>query len=312
MFFHIFGHIDTHHGRIVIEKKSRQSLCQLGLAHAGWPQEHEGPYRPVWILQARPGAANRVTDRGDVRLGYLFLQHMVAFAGFGFGHARFQPGNNAVHKHAGPREVTLALDAFEFAPRLIEFFLDLVRALDLALFRLPDGGKIGFLLLQFGKIRLELFQPVLGRLVGFLAQRLALDFQPNDPPVELIDRFQFGIDLRVQLGCGFIDQMDRLIGHEPVRDIAVRQGRGGDDRTVGNPHAMMDFVFFLEATQDGNCVFERRFRDENRLKPAGKRRVRFNMLAVFVQGGRADAMQLTARERRLQHVRGIHSPPVSD
>jgi hypothetical protein len=36
------------------------------------------------------------------------------------------------------------------------------------------------------------------------------------------------------------------------------------------------------------------------------------MLAVFVQGGRADAMQLTARERRLQHVRGIHSPPVSD
>jgi hypothetical protein len=134
MFFHIFGHIDTHHGRIVIEQKSRQSLCQLGLAYAGWPQEHEGPYRPVWILQARPGAANRVTDRGDVRLGYLFLQHMVAFAGFGFGHARFQPGNNAVHKHAGPREVTLALDAFEFAPRLIEFFLDLVRALDLALF----------------------------------------------------------------------------------------------------------------------------------------------------------------------------------
>ena len=94
-------------------------------------------------------------------------------------------------------------------------------ALDLALFRLPDGGKIGFLLLQFGKIRLELFQPVPGRLVGFLAQRLALDFQPNDPPVELIDRFQFGIDLRVQLGCGCIDQMDRLIGHEPVRDIAV-------------------------------------------------------------------------------------------
>ena len=40
IFLHMFGHIDTHHGSIVIEQKSRQSLCQLGLAYAGWSQEH--------------------------------------------------------------------------------------------------------------------------------------------------------------------------------------------------------------------------------------------------------------------------------
>lgn len=32
----------------------------------------------------------------------------------------------------------------------------------------------------------------------------------------------------------------------------------------------------------------------------------FDVLAVFVQRGGADAMQLTARQRRLEHVAGIH------
>ena len=46
--------------------------------------------------------------------------------------------------------------------------------------------------------------------------------------------------------------------------------------------------------------------DEDRLEAPGERGVLLDMLAVFVERGRADAMQLAARQRRLQQVGGIH------
>ena len=42
------------------------------------------------------------------------------------------------------------------------------------------------------------------------------------------------------------------------------------------------------------------------LEAALQRRVLLDVLAVFVQGGRADAAQLAAREHRLEHVGGVH------
>ena len=46
--------------------------------------------------------------------------------------------------------------------------------------------------------------------------------------------------------------------------------------------------------------------DEDRLEAPRQRRVLFDMLAVFVERGRADAMQFAARQRRLQQVGRIH------
>ena len=46
--------------------------------------------------------------------------------------------------------------------------------------------------------------------------------------------------------------------------------------------------------------------DEHRLEAPRQRRVLLDVLAVFVERGRADAMQLAARQRRLQQVGGVH------
>ncbi len=46
--------------------------------------------------------------------------------------------------------------------------------------------------------------------------------------------------------------------------------------------------------------------DQHLLEAALERGVLLDVLAVFVERGRADAMQLAARERRLQHVAGVH------
>ena len=52
----------------------------------------------------------------------------------------------------------------------------------------------------------------------------------------------------------------------------------------------------------------RRLRHEDRLEAPGESRILLDMLAVLVQRRGADAMELAAGQRRLQHVGGIHRP----
>ena len=68
----------------------------------------------------------------------------------------------------------------------------------------------------------------------------------------------------------------------------------------------MQLVFFLEAAQDRDRVLDRRLGDEDRLEAPRQRRVLLDMLAIFVERRRADAMQFAARQRRLQQVGGVH------
>ena len=68
----------------------------------------------------------------------------------------------------------------------------------------------------------------------------------------------------------------------------------------------MQLVFLLQPAQDRDGVLDRRLRHEDRLEAPGERRVLLHVLAIFVERGGADAMELAAGERRLQQVRGVH------
>ena len=70
----------------------------------------------------------------------------------------------------------------------------------------------------------------------------------------------------------------------------------------------MQLVFFLEAAQDRDGLRHAGLRHEDRLEAPGEGRILLDMLAVLVQRRGADAMELAAGERRLQHVGGIHRP----
>ncbi|MNJ29482.1 hypothetical protein D3C77_240510 [compost metagenome] len=69
---------------------------------------------------------------------------------------------------------------------------------------------------------------------------------------------------------------------------------------------MVDLVLLLEAAQDGHRVLDGRFGDEDRLEATGQGRVLLDVLAVFIQRGGADAVQLAARQGGLQEVGGVH------
>ena len=118
--------------------------------------------------------------------------------------------------------------------------------------------------------------------------------------------FRLGIDLHLQPRRRLVDEVDRLVGQEAVGDVAMRQRRRGDQRAVGDAHAVMRLVLVLEPAQDRDRVLDARLVDEDRLETARQRGVLLDVLLVFVERGGADAVQFAARQRRLEQVRGIH------
>ena len=69
---------------------------------------------------------------------------------------------------------------------------------------------------------------------------------------------------------------------------------------------MVDLVLLLQPTQNRDRVLDRRLAHEHRLEPPLERRVFLDVLAVLVQRRGTHDVQLTARQRRLQHVGRVH------
>ena len=113
-------------------------------------------------------------------------------------------------------------------------------------------------------------------------------------------------DLHPLAGRSLVDQVDRLVRQEAVGDVAVGQRGCRDDRRIGDAHAVMRLVSVLQAAQDRDRVLDGRLGDEHRLEAPRERRILLDMLAIFVERGRADTMQFAARQRGLQEVRSVH------
>ena len=114
------------------------------------------------------------------------------------------------------------------------------------------------------------------------------------------------VDLHADARRGLVDQVDRLVGQLAVADVAVRQRRGRDDRGIRDLDLVVHLVALLQAAQDRDRVLDRRLVDQHLLEAPLERGVLLDVFAVLVERRRADAMQLAARERGLQHVAGIH------
>ena len=114
------------------------------------------------------------------------------------------------------------------------------------------------------------------------------------------------VHLSLDHGAGFIHQVDGLIRQEPIGDIAVGQGSGGDQGVVADLDAVEDLVPLLQAAQDGDGVLNGRFIHLHRLEPAFQRGVLLDILAVLVQRRRTDAVQLAAGQHRFEQVARIH------
>ena len=188
------------------------------------------------------------------------------------------------------------MGALQFVTGGVKLLLDLLSPSQLVLLGLPFRGQRNAGLLELGEFLLEPLQPFVGRRIVLLLERFALDLELDDATVELVDLFGLGIHFHAPPTGGLIDEIDGLVGQESVRDVAVRQCRGGDDRTVGDANTVMKLVLLLQPAQDGNGVLDGRFRDEYGLETTGQRTVLLDMLAIFIECGGTDTMQLATRQ----------------
>ena len=104
---------------------------------------------------------------------------------------------------------------------------------------------------------------------------------------------------------GLVDEVDGLVGQVTVGDVADREVGGGVHRLVRDHDLVVLLVALADAHQDVDGLLERRLFDHDGLEPSLQRGVALDVLAVLVEGRRADALQLAARERRLEDVGGI-------
>ena len=121
-----------------------------------------------------------------------------------------------------------------------------------------------------------------------------------------VDLRRHAVDFHLDLGGGLVDEIDRLVGQEPIGHVPIAQRRGRDERRVLDADAVVDLVALLEPAQDRDRVLDRRLRDEHRLEAPLERGVLLDPLPVLVERRRADAAQLAARERGLEQVRRVH------
>ena len=211
----------------------------------------------------------------------------------------FRFGQIAVLQLRGLFEIVTLFGRFNIAVDLLDAFAQLLHAADSVLLIFPLGlhGVERFAL--FGQFLLQLRQPRLGKLVVLVLERCFLDLHLDDLAVDDVQLGRHGVHFRADHGAGLVNEVDSLVRQETVGDIAVTERRGSDDRVVCDLDAVEDLVPGLQTTQDGDGILHRRLLHQNGLEPALKRGVLFDILAVFVQRRRADAVQLAAREHRL-------------
>ena len=239
--------------------------------------------------------------------GDRLLHHLAGvFFGLDIGEPLLELGNPAIGQLARTLEFAAALCVGEFDAQAVEFAFQLLGVGELVLLRAPARGESRRFLLEVGEFLFQRLQPALRAGIAFLLQRLLLDLQPDDFPIHRIELFRLGIDLHLQPRRRLVHQIDGLVGQEAVGDIAVRQRGRRHQRGIGDADAVVLLVFVLQAAQDRNSVLDRRLRHEDRLEPARQRRILFDVLAIFVERGRADTMQFATRQRGLQQIRGVH------
>ena len=142
--------------------------------------------------------------------------------------------------------------------------------------------------------------------VLLLLERRLLDLELHDPAGDRVELLRHRVDLGADHRAGLVDEVDRLVGQEAVGDVAVRERRRRDQRGVLDPDAVVDLEALPQPAQDRDRVLDRRLVDHDRLEAALQCRILLDVLAVLVERGGADAVQLAARQHRLEHVAGVH------
>ena len=142
--------------------------------------------------------------------------------------------------------------------------------------------------------------------VLFLFDGFALNLKLDKAPVKLVHDFGLGVHLDFDFRRSLVNQVDGFVRQKSVSDVAMAQLCRSDDGRIGDIYIVVLFIALFQATQDGDRRFHTRFSHQYFLKSSLKSRIFFNVLSVFIQRSRTNAMQLPTGQCRFEHIACIH------
>ena len=141
-----------------------------------------------------------------------------------------------------------------------------------------------------------------------LQEHVLLADHPLDLPLQLLHLGGRGHRLEPRPARRLVDDVDGLVGKLPLGDVPVGQLHGGVDGGIGDLHPMVGLVLRAEALDDLDGLRHRWGPHDDGLETPLERPVLLDVLAVLVERGGADALDLAPGEGGLQHVRGVDRP----
>src|SRR5215218_9313816 len=280
---HVLGHVEPDHGVLVAEEVLGKGAGELGLADPGGAQEDERAARAVRVLYTGEGTPY---GAGDGLYGLVLpddapvqgVLHLQEACRLFLGHL--------LDRDAGPHRDDLGDLVLPYGDALL---LDLT---------LPPG------LLELAALgdELALGVPETRGLLELLAidGGLFLGAHRGEFLVDLLVVGRRGHGLYPHLGRRLVDEVDGLVGQEAVRDVSVAELRGGLERLVGDVYVVVGLVLLAQALEDELGLLDRGLADLDGLEAPLQGLVLLYVLAVLVYRSRADDLDLTARQRRLE------------
>ena len=282
---HELAHVQLDERLFAAKEELGQNFGQLRLADAGRAQEDEAADGALWILQPGASAPHRLADRLD-----RFILADDPFMELFFHSQQPLPlfTAHSIDRHTGPHRDDLG---------------DIVGG---------DDGLVGYLAPAFAQLlelRLQLDLAVaqidgiiealrFERLFLFLLQALEID-------EGLAQAYGVRRLIHTYAAAGLVDQVDSLVRHEAVGDIARGQMGGGVERIVRNDELVVLLIAALYALQNLNRLLNPGLFDQNWLESPLQRGIALDMFAVLVERRGAYHLQLAAAERGLEDIGGV-------
>ena len=289
----LHGLVLTDHAAVEIFVKVQQLLA-LALHELG-----DGDTRPLG------------DDGGYLVLGHGVVDHGVGLALLaallGLLELALKVGQDGVFEPCRSLVLIAQLGVFDVGMGLLDLGLESLDLVDAVLLALPAGLHLVEGLLLVGKLLAQSLETVAAELIVLAAQSHFLYFKLHDLAADVVQLSGHGVYLRADEGARLVHEVDGLVGEETVGYIPVGERRGGDESAVVDAHAVVDLVALLESAEDGYRVLNGRLVDGHGLETALERGVLFDVLAVLVERGRADTVQLAPCKHRLEEVTGVHA-----
>ncbi len=199
--------------------------------------------------------------------------------------------------------ITLTLGTLGIEIQLFDLDLILLNSVDQILLSLPFGCEILLTVTQIGKL---LFNLLHLRLVTLALDSLPLYLFLSYKTGYLVKSLRYRIDFKTQLGCSLVNKIDSLVREETIGDVTFRQSDRCYDSLVTDTYLVVVLVTLLKSAQDSDSSRLIRLIHHHFLETAFESLVLFKILLVLIKSRRTDGAQLTAGERGLENIGGIH------